>query len=684
METSTYSHSESYSTSENRSSTTGSDSSSHTYTESISNTQNSFPTNKETMKFDKEKIRYVIGIDLGHGETSAAICEIQWGGDASKLENAKDLEMGGNKKVMPSAITILPDGKAYIGDSAFNPAILKKAKIRVCFKQAPKDINGEAEQLMIRFMGEVYKRIRDNNSAMLTEGNHLVFIATPSGWDAKTQELYQKMAEKAGIPIGGVTKESRAAFVRAQHDPTSNLGRNIDKGAIVFDMGSSTLDFTYMSQAVGKMIDFGYDCGASFVEKAVYNLISEESKYSESLKLFEERYPKLIDYILFEARKIKEQVYFDPSQPVKKSVNYEDIVDEDEDLEDEKIKFKFNPGELNGILMRAGYLNQIREAMLDFKENKIPGKPIYGVYMTGGASRMDFLKHMITECWGVSENKIFRDQDPSLTISQGVAEVARIDLMTNGMDKNIEEEIKALQNNDVIYNNFSEMLEETLKHDIPEKVAEVLQDFRDDDEAWTLYGLQSVLADSVDDLVKLKTQQAPHILNYVLKENVEPIQKKVENIVAQYSDGKVNVEIPIIQVNAIDLDLDLSSVVERISNTINIQSNNWVKYALMGVGAVFGLLGAGIGYVAGKFFSKEKSEEEKKAEAMSKELNSEERLKVYGAISEEWDNIITDINESIDDAVKNNYSLKKSINKTVDKILKDYKKSLANARILVD
>ena len=107
------------------------------------------------MKEKNRKYEYVIGIDLGHGETSAAICPLQWDTPVEQLELVKDLEMGGNKKVIPSAITILDDGTAYIGDSAFNTEILKKAQVHVCFKQAPKDINGEAEKIMIRFMEEV-------------------------------------------------------------------------------------------------------------------------------------------------------------------------------------------------------------------------------------------------------------------------------------------------------------------------------------------------------------------------------------------------------------------------------------------------------------------------------------------------------------------------------------------------
>ena len=170
---------------------------------------------------DKKKYEYVVGIDFGHGETSAAICPLQWDQDDQQLEQVKDLEMRGNSKVIPSAIAILDDGTAYIGDSAFHPDILKKASVHVCFKKEPEDIAGEAEKIMIRFMKEVYLLIRSNNIGTLQDGNHLVYIATPSGWNNEQQALYVEMAKQAGIPIAGVTKESRAAFVRAQQNVQS-------------------------------------------------------------------------------------------------------------------------------------------------------------------------------------------------------------------------------------------------------------------------------------------------------------------------------------------------------------------------------------------------------------------------------------------------------------------------------
>ena len=328
---------------------------SYSYSETIGTSSkspnHSISTSTSAVNMEKRKYEYVIGIDLGHGETSAAICPLQWDTPVEQLDPVKDLEMGGNKKVIPSAITILDNGNAYIGDSAFNPEILKQADVHVCFKKAPKDINGESEKLMIRFMQEVYRRIRENNSAMLTDDNHLVYIATPSGWDKPTQDLYLQMAKQAGLPMGGITKESRAAFVRAQHDVTSGLGKYIEKGAVVFDMGSSTLDFTYMTSN-SKLIDHGYDCGASFIEKTIFKNCEENSP---AIRRFEEKYERLTPYLLFEARKVKEQVYFDPTLKVKKTINFEDFID-DEDFEDDRFKMLFQPKELNALLEQVGYI----------------------------------------------------------------------------------------------------------------------------------------------------------------------------------------------------------------------------------------------------------------------------------------------------------------------------------------
>lgn len=633
------------------------------------------------MDINKAEVEYVIGIDLGHGETSAAICPLQWDDVQEQLEPAKDLEMGSNRKVIPSAISLLEDGRAYIGEEAFNPDILKQAKVHVCFKQAPKDINGEPEQLMIRFMQEVYRIIRKNNSGLLTDNNHVVYIATPSGWNKEQQNMYVEMAQRAGLPIGGVTKESRAAFVRAQQDVMSGIGRNVSKGAIVFDMGSSTLDFTYMNQKLPNLIDQGYNCGASAVEKSIFK---KKENSDECIRLFESKYPDLVDYLIFEARKVKEQVYFHPEQRVKKTINFDDII-EDEDLEDERFKITFQPGELNTMLEQNGYIHTIEEYMKDYKNNFINGQKIYGVFMTGGASRMDFLKSLICKCWEVSESQIFRDNDPSLTISQGVAEVARLDLRI-GTTGDLEAAIDELKNGTRIFDLFSEKLGEALENKVIEAVADSFNQFRDAENNASLNELKGYVVFRVDEGVNDIKQQALVLFNESVMEGMGDIMKKVESIVRSYTKGDMSASVPKFNVNSINIGkIDLNGCINEISRQIDVETVNWTKWILTGVGAIFGLIGMAVGYTLGKLFGqKELTEEEKKQKAMAKKLNQEERLQIFNTIEEKWDDICGNISDTIHKSISHNSALKKSICDNTVRVLDDYKEELKNARILID
>lgn len=645
------------------------------------------------MNVDKSKIEYVIGIDLGHGETSAAICPMQWDKLDDQLDAAKDLEMEPNKKVIPSAITITADGTAKIGTSAFDPNILKQAKVHVCFKKRPTSINGNAEQLMIRFMKEVYRKIRENNGGMLTDTNHLVYIATPSGWDKKSQELYLEMAKKAGIPMGGITKESRAAFVRAQHDPTANLGRNIEKGAIVFDMGSSTLDFTYHNSKLSKMIDNGYDCGASAVEKAMLGSLESSNDLISEFRL---KYPDLVDFLLFEVRRAKEEIYFDTSRKYKKTINFEDFID-DEDFEDERLRLKYESGELNKFLESKGYIRSIREAMGDFIRNYISGQNIYGVFLTGGASRMDFIKPLVMECWKVPADKIFRDQDPSLTISEGVAEVARMDLRTSEIDTDLEPLFRKVNGNE-IYNNFAEILGQCFFDNVTDGVANTIIEWRDSNNNGSLNQLNHEIKEKVHEIVRVcaSHENVNEAINMAIEENTKDLREKVDAIVKAYTSQGANIQLPSLadlEVMKDGTSIDMSGVIDDLSASIETESDNWGGIiAGAGIGAAIALiLGGPLAWIIGGgaligkwLFGEEETEAQKRQKAMSKNLSSDERFAVVNKLSEKWESIQSSIRNSIFGSLNNNGTARRNVSNTIDRLMSAYKDALMKSRIMVD
>ena len=669
------------------------------FNEIIEKTQKSITSeNNNHMKDNLKNIEYVIGIDFGHGETSAAFCPMQWDTDVQLLDPVKDLDMGRNRKVLPSAITILDNGAAYIGDAAFAPEILKQAHVHVCFKKRPHDIDGEDEKLMIRFMQEVYNRIRQDNPGTFTDNNHLVYIATPSGWNKEEQELYGQMARKAGLPLGGVTKESRAAFVRAQHDVASGLGRNIENGAIVFDMGSSTLDFTYMNKNLPNLIDNGYECGASAIEKAIFKEIEQKE---EVVQLFEKKYPDLVDFLLFEARKVKEEYYMKESANagkedviplrVKKTILFEDYI-EDEKFEDEKVKFSLQPESLTSLLMQNGYLNEIREAMLSYREESIPGQKIYGVFMTGGASRMEFLKDLICDCWGVSRNQIFRDQDPSLTISDGVAEVARMDLRTEGMDEGLEEAINRLIDGTIIYNDFIESFTQALYDVAIGDIANTVISFKDATENYSINDLQTSISNNVNEDIKEISGQASQYVEAAIAKNTQDIRTKVEGIVAHYTSEGIQVVVPTIKVPSINVTgININSILNGVVN--QIVDNSGISWGGLAGGAAAGaaigsvipiigtITGALIGGAIGAF---SEDESDKKRKARESDLDQSKRLQVYNYVDSNWENIQNQVKKAVRKSVLSNKAVQENIRSVTSELLKTFKENLKSARLLID
>lgn len=636
---------------------------------------------------NKETHRYVVGIDLGHGETSAAYAEIGWGEDNGTLDPVKDIDLPQDKTyVIPSAISIEENGDVHVGADAFD---YQEAQLYVCFKKRPCTLEGSSEQLMIKFMSEVYKLIRERVGAVLTDTNHVVYIATPSGWDKETQELYGQMAKAAGIPIGGVTWESRAAFIKAQSSADSGLPQYVDNGAIVFDMGSSTLDFTYISTDVirdnKKPIDFGYDCGASKVEKIMYEKLREDS---EIVGEFEEKYPKAKDRLLFEMRKGKEEYYRKAEHKLRKTVDFYQLVS-DEDLD--VVRCVYNPGQLDTLLMETGYVDQIRKAMTDFKDNHISGKPIHAAFFTGGASRMDFLKDLVKELWNV--DYVFRDQNPSLTISQGVAEAARSDARSGGTS-NIKAEVKKIMSDIDIYSVFSEKLGAKMNEEIKTSIAGPVCSFQESDEDLCLAALENAIHENIESDVSNIEEWAKESMEEAFEVATSEIRERMSKMMANYSKSDVQMgKLSAKKIDLPELDLDIiSNQIQDLASTFTESASEWtgvITGVAIGVVARF-LLGPigwiGMGLVAAWkfFFGEEETEEEKREKAKLKDLNAEQRQRVYDEFDNNWNNICEQIESAIDEAL-DNPRIKNKVNNQCGAVLREYaEECLRQTRLMLD
>lgn len=492
---------------------------------------------------NKANHKYVIGIDFGHGETSAAICELEWDKDASRRESdVRDLDMNrqGRKKVIPSAICVTDD-RIYVGEEAFSH-MSDNDGIRVSFKKAPETINGKDEQLMMRFMEEVYSNILLADDR-LTPTNHIVYIARPSGWtDETTKETYRQMALEAGIPLAGLMSESRAGIFYSR-SPKVNFLNNITKGALIFDLGSSTLDLTYLSDIDNQPVDQGYNDGASLIENAIY-----EEYIKPSAQEFLNEYPIFEGALKYKARRCKEEAY-SKSQDDATDVSFKlrQILPKGSDAIQKYGRVDIdlyieNIGILNQLIeKRENYISNIRKHLVEYRDKEIPGRKIYGVLLTGGASRMVFLRPIIADVFGLDmDSQVKYDTDnPSLTISRGIALLGATDAITSVLVSDLKDSILPIMDDAKLFNKLVEDLAWAISSKTWEQV-EASCNF------WIKNGTSTdteemkewVIRDLKSFQIKRLGQVVNAALNDFVKEETERVRTEMNAIISRYAPGQ--------------------------------------------------------------------------------------------------------------------------------------------------
>ena len=401
-------------------------------------------------------IKYVIGIDFGHGETSAALARLD------KPFEFKDVDMGGGLRSIPSAILIktykgITD--TFIGRSAIsefeNECNPKTDVFKCSFKDTPSNMSDNDREVMKAFFKEVYNTILSQKVYTdINEGNHCVVIACPSNtskWDVKELEKYVVIASEAGLPIvqysspmlpnytiTGIVRESRAAYIKTQTDPDVKADIKVNLvhgGALAIDFGSSTVDLTYYNPQDSNIVDYGTmrDLGAQKVELLIYDFLSNQYEILKTIKTIAvdrstnhqnyATYSNAYTSILLSIRKQKEEYYKNGARNSLK-INI-DLYDATKGLHEDFINSRISSHDLDDLL--SNYCDEIRKDFIHFKEKYLINRDVSILIMTGGASRMGFVRQIANEIFCPSATKF--DTDPELTISHGVAVAGQADIL---------------------------------------------------------------------------------------------------------------------------------------------------------------------------------------------------------------------------------------------------------------
>ena len=156
--------------------------------------------------------------------------------------------------------------------------------------------------------------------------------------------------------------------------------------------------------------------------------------------------------------------------------------------------------------------------------------------------------------------------------------------------------------------------------------------------------------------------------------------------------GKTNVNINTMP------DIDMSMISEQVrALSASIMNESSGLAAAIGGAAIGGAIAAlffggplawiigGGALLANWFFGEEKTEEQKRQEAMAKDLDRDSRQKVFEEFSNNWDDICQKVYASVSKSIKGNYSLKQKINSQSKATLEAYaKECIAQTRLMVE
>lgn len=429
------------------------------------------------MKQVTQNTEFIIGIDFGHGETSAAFYDL-------KTQEKKDLNILPGLTVVKSAVAILEqEGKETIcvGDAAITNAPFAK-DFQISFKKRPSEMTPIERHRMVSFMKGVYAGILNNHPDYKTR-NHVVYIARPSQdkfWKSE-ENAYLQIAEDAGLPVAGIQKESRAAYFRARTQPDSKIDSYVKDGVLIVDFGSSTIDFTYLNSILSKPIDDGCPCGASQVERTLLEYAMDKSS-DYAMEQFAQLYRNKKDsipynQILYQFRVAKEQFYSNPlMRDFRLALDFEDITSSDGSSISGSGRFKISRQKVNDVLNE--YIEQIKQEVVKFKE-ELKGQPVVGVFLTGGASRMDFVRQIFMEIFNLDEAHCPSDDNPSVIVSQGVAHLSYADIKTQEKEEELKKVAKTAISNYNWTDNFRQIINENIKLKIINKAWSIMWDYKE-------------------------------------------------------------------------------------------------------------------------------------------------------------------------------------------------------------
>ena len=411
---------------------------------------------------------YLIGIDFGHGETTASY--INTNDAVRKLTRLHILDGGTaeSSKVESAVCQDAETGKwRFIKDFTdySSPGFM------LHFKAPMDEISDSNKEAYAAFVKLVYEHILSNNDFLKKEP-FCIYAACPSGWNKEDEHQIQKYKEFLSneAPIEWVIKESDAAYFKFKAEKKFDNSKSV----LVIDVGSSTIDFTAYGNKGLESLSDGKKHGASRVELEICKYFRDtDSTFKEAeaeAKIpCEENGKNWFNVVLHYVKKQKEDYYTTEVRALNLDLHNRRI-----DITLSKRVFdsiNITTSKLEGEILQT-YKMLLQKDMETVKAQI--GNPNV-VILTGGASRMPWLQSLVNDIF--SDSEIYRDAEPSYVVSDGIAWYASAMYDLKIAIKDVIKDFWEKHTDDDLAKEISKQFNESLRNKQLPKIKAICDDF---------------------------------------------------------------------------------------------------------------------------------------------------------------------------------------------------------------
>ena len=386
-----------------------------------------------TSKNDAQKVNEIVGFDLGHGESSLALVTVHSSSGVPPIT----LEINGETSFI-TAVGDCPNRGILIGDDACTTENIND--LNIGFKNFELD-NENVRKPITQFASKI-KEILIENKKINGYNQTGFIIGCPAGWSTEVREKYKKLFVDAGFNNVLIVPESRAAFIWAKQSVLEVSDEVLSGSVLVIDCGSSTTDFTYISNLKHLNVDFGHNkLGAGLIDEVILDYMINKSDANRSLlSIFTNHRTQRLKAKI-QCRKVKEKYFSNEDRWTTQSINSIQRIHANPPKYFEISMSKYEMDEIINttipVLNNLSWPKYFQLVLTKVKEKLNENLPEL-VLLTGGASRMKFLAHICEEVFSKSTLKV--PPGPEFAISKGLALCGRIDIIT----KSFEEEVNKI------------------------------------------------------------------------------------------------------------------------------------------------------------------------------------------------------------------------------------------------